>query len=167
MKTRPEGCGMRREVELSCLDLRYEGHRMKNPALEGRLLTSIIQRGMEEPLEGVDQEGSHVLLNGFKRYRCARKLRMQIVPYVSLGEDEVAGILNLLRTAHHKALGILEQAGFLDELKQRRGLSVAQIASELSVSKSWVTMRLGLIGQMSPKVRQKLFSGAFPAYPYM
>ena len=43
------------EVELSALDLRYESYRMKNPALEARLLASIAQRGIKEPLEGVDR----------------------------------------------------------------------------------------------------------------
>ena len=47
---------MGREVELAMLDLRYESYRMKNAALEVRLLASIAQRGIEEPLEGVDQE---------------------------------------------------------------------------------------------------------------
>jgi predicted transcriptional regulator len=66
-----------------------------------------------------------------------------------------------------KTLSILEQAAFIDELKSVRGLSVAEIAEELSVSKSWVSMRLGLLDEMSPAVREKLFSGAFPVYPYM
>ena len=167
MNIRPENDGTVREVELSILDLRYEGHRMKEAAVEGRLLVSIAQRGIEEPLEGVEVEAVSVLLNGFKRYRCARKLQLRTVPYASLGTDEVAGILNLLRISKSKALGIVEQAGFLAELKNRRQLSVAEIATELSVSKSWVSMRLGLIGEMSPAVRQKLFSGAFPVYAYM
>lgn len=55
------------ELELSSLDLRYEGHRMKNAGLEERLLASILQRGLEEPLEGVEVDGAHILLNGFKR----------------------------------------------------------------------------------------------------
>jgi hypothetical protein len=28
-------------------------------------------------------------------------------------------------------------------------------------------MRLGLIGEMSEKVREKIFRGSFPVYPYM
>src|SRR6266436_739655 len=36
---------MAKDVELSSLDLRYEGYRMKNPGLEERLLVSIAQRG--------------------------------------------------------------------------------------------------------------------------
>ena len=165
---------MAHEVELSDLDLRYEDYRLKAAAVEARLLTSIAQRGIEEPLEGVDlpagQAGvqqTQVLLNGFKRYRCARKLRLNTAPYTSIGADEVSGILGLLRTAKNKSLNILEQARFIDELKTVRHLSVAEIATELSVSKAWVSVRLGLLGQMSPKVRQQLFSGAFPVYPYM
>jgi len=167
MKTRPESNGLVREVELSSLDLRYQGLRLQEASTEGRLLASITQRGIEEPLEGVQVQAVQVLLNGFKRYRCACRLHLATVPYVSLGSDEVAGILNLLRMSRSKTLSLLEQAAFIDELKSVRRLSVGEIAEELSVSKSWVSMRLGLIGEMSPVVRQQLFSGAFPVYPYM
>ena len=44
---------MAREVERSRLDLRYECSRMKHAGQEARLLASIIQRGIEEPLEAV------------------------------------------------------------------------------------------------------------------
>lgn len=158
---------MTREVELSRLDLRYESYRMKQPGLEERLLGSIAQRGIEEPLEGVEVKEQSVLLNGFKRYRCARKLRLAAVPYASLGDDEAVGILSILRTSNHRALSILEQAAFIDELKNGRQMSVAEIASELSRSKSWVSMRLGLMTEMSTPVRSPLFSGAFPVYSYM
>ncbi len=158
---------MAQEVELSGLDLRYEGFRLKQPALEERLLAAIAQRGIEEALEGVEVQQTKVLLNGFKRYRCARKLRITSVPYSSLGPDEAAAILGLLKTSNNRALSILEQAGFIAELRQARAMSVAEIAAELSRSKSWVSMRLGLLAEMSAKVRQQLFSGAFPVYPYM
>jgi hypothetical protein len=158
---------MAKDVELSSLDLRYEDHRMKNAALEERLLASIAQRGIEEPLEGVQLQDASILLNGFKRYRCARKLQVRSVPYASLGDDEVAGIMNLLRISNNRALSILEQAAFIDELSTTGHLSVAEIAKELSRSKSWVSMRLGLISEMRPTIRAKLFSGAFPIYSYM
>jgi hypothetical protein len=89
------------------------------------------------------------------------------VPYSTLGPDEAVGILNLLRTANNRALGILEQAAFIAELKNTRQMSVAQIALELSRSKSWVSMRLGLMAEMSAPVRRQLFAGAFPVYSYM
>jgi len=158
---------MANQVELSTLDLRYEDFRLKQAALEERLLGSIALRGIEEPLEGVDVQERHILLNGFKRYRCARKLKIQTVPYASLGQDEVVAILNLLRISNNRALGILEQAAFIDELRNSRHLSMADIAQELSRSKAWVSMRLGLMGELSPTLKAQLFSGGFPVYAFM
>ena len=155
------------EVELSALDLRYESYRMKNPALEARLLASIAQRGIEEPLEGVDRAEPSILLNGFKRYRCASKLGIRIAPYASLGEDEASGIINLLRVSNDRSLTILEQARFIDQLRRLDQMSVADIAGELSRSKAWVSVRLGLIGEMSAAVRERIFNGTFPVYPYL
>lgn len=155
------------EIELSQLDLRYEGFRMKNPGLEERLLGSIAQRGIEESLEGVEVGAVSVLLNGFKRHRCARKLRIQRVPFASMGTDEVVGIMTLLRVSNNKALSLLEQARFIDELKNVQKMSLAQIATELSRSKAWVSMRLGLMSEMGEAIRRHLFSGAFPVYSYM
>ena len=160
---------MANEVELASVDLRYEGFRLKAPWVEERLLASIAQRGIEQPLEGVDladaegpgaAPGVRALLNGFKRYRCARQLRLATVPYSSLGQDEAAAILGLLRASNDRALSLLEQAAFIDELKNARHLSVAEIADQLCRSKSWVTLRLGLLAQMSQSVRQKLFAGS-------
>jgi len=158
---------MGNEVELAGLDLRYESFRLKQPALEERLLASILQRGIQEPLEGVEVQQTQVLLNGFKRYRCARRLRLATVPFSSLGGDEATAILGLLKLSNNRTLSILEQAAFIAELKNARGLNVAEIASELSRSKSWVTMRLGLMAEMSEAVRRQLFAGAFPVYCYM
>jgi predicted transcriptional regulator len=158
---------MGRELELAILDLRYESYRMKNAALEVRLLASIAQRGIEEPLEGVDHESRSILLNGFKRYRCAAKLGLGMVPYSCLGEEEAVGIVNLLRVSNTKSLSILEQAAFIDQLRKLGSMSVAEIAEQLSRSKSWVSMRLGLMTEMSPRVRERIFRGDFPVYAYM
>lgn len=155
------------EIELSSLDLRYECHRMKDRTGELRLLADIAERGIVEPVEGVDVGGARVLLNGFKRCRCARRLGLGVVRYSSLGVDEAAGIMALLRSANNRSLTILEQAQFVVELKDRHGMNTSQIAGALSKSKSWVSMRVGLMSEMSARVRQKLFSGAFPVYPYM
>ena len=54
---------MREMVELLSLDLRYEGHRLRDDAREARLLASIAERGIEEPLEGVDTPDARLLLD--------------------------------------------------------------------------------------------------------
>ena len=61
------------DIELSDLDLRYQGHRLQQPRLEEQLLASIAQVGIQEPLQGVGGDGRAILLNGFKRSRCAAK----------------------------------------------------------------------------------------------
>lgn len=155
------------DIELSNLDLRYKSLRIKNQKQEGKLLSSIAERGIEEPLEGVDADGVHMLLNGFKRYRCARKLNVKTVPYTSLGQDAVTGMVALLRNAQARSLTILEQAGFVDQLRTMQTLSLAETAELLSRSKAWVSLRTGLIGEMTDVIRQKLFGGVFPVYSYM
>lgn len=161
------------EVEISSFDLRYEKHRLKHTATEKKLLSSICEHGIREPLQGVDtletpeSPGVRILLNGFKRYRCAVKLSLEIVPYSSLGNDEAFGIITLLRIATAKTLNILEQAKLIDELNKVHQLSISEMARLLDKSNGWVGMRLGMIEQMSEVVMEKIFKGQFPAYSYM
>jgi len=158
---------MREMVELSSLDLRYEGHRLRDDARESRLLASIVERGIEEPVQGVDRSAARFLLDGFKRCRSAKKLGIDCVPYVSLGEEEATGILNLMRASTGKGLNILEQARFVVDLVSIHGMNVAEVAQTLSRSKGWVSMRRRLLDEMSPAIREILFRGAFPVYSYM
>lgn len=158
---------MNKTVELSSLDLRYQGHRLRDGAREARLLASISERGIEEPLQGVDTAESRFLLNGFKRYRCAKKLGIFVVPYVSLADEEPMGIVSLMRVPTGQPLGILEQARFIDDLLTVHRMSVAEAAEILSRSKGWVSMRRNLLSEMSPQIQQILFRGGFPAYSYM
>jgi len=154
-------------VELASFDLRYETYRIRNKRDETRLFESIAQRGIEKPLEGVDTAQGRFLLNGFKRYRCAKKLMVDCVPYVSMGKDEVLGIVDLLRSSNDRSLVILEQARFIDDLLSTHHMSLAEVAQRLSRSKSWVSMRQGLMREMTEAVQQRLLAGAFPVYSYM
>src|SRR2546429_9798285 len=104
---------MGQEMELAQLDVRYENYRMKNPALEKRLLASIRQRGIEQALEGTAAGEQKILLNGFKRRRCALRLGLPHVPYVLLGEDEAGAILNLLLMSTQWAMSLLQPARFM------------------------------------------------------
>ena len=158
---------MVRQVELSSFDLRYENYRLKNPGFEKVLLASILQCGLSEPLQGIDTKNCPVLLDGFKRYRCAKKLAISIVPYMCLDDDEALGIIKLIRMSTRKGLTILEQAKLIDELTSVHKMSYSEIAGHLRKSKSWVAMRAGLIAQMSELVTEKIFGGQFPVYSFM
>jgi KorB domain len=158
---------MLQTIEVSSLDLRYEGCRIKDKGREKALLCSISEKGIVEPLEGIDTQQGRILLNGFKRLRCAKKLGIGIVPYVSLGNDAAMGIIQILRVSNNKSLSILEQARWIDELKGIHNMGVLEIAQKLERSKSWVSVRVGLMGEMSAYVRQRVFNGEFPVYCYM
>lgn len=158
---------MPENIELNTLDLRYQDYRLRDDAREARLLSSIAQRGIEEPLEGVDTPAGRLLLNGFKRFRCAKKLYIGAVPYVSLGDEEAAGILMLMRIRTDKGLGILEQAKFVVDLLTIHGMGLADVAETLGRSKGWVSMRSSLLNEMSEEIQKILFAGKFPVYCYM
>jgi len=158
---------MNENVERTTLDLRYEGHRLRDDACEARLLASIAERGIEEPLQGVDTAEGRFLLDGFRRYRCCGKLGIDCVPYVSLGQQEAAGIVHLMRLGNERSLTILEQARFVVDLLTIHDMTLLEIAQTLRRSKAWVSMRCGLWEQMSPKIQEFLFAGAFPVYSYM
>jgi len=157
---------MSESVERSSLDLRYQSFRLRNDTAEARLLASVAERGIQQPLRGVDTPQGRLLLDGFKRCRCAAKLNIECVPYVSLGEEEATGIASLMRT-EQKTLSILEQARFVLELLSMHDMSMADVAETLSRSKAWVSMRCGLLKEMPPAVQEILFGGGFPVYSYM
>jgi len=155
------------QVEISSLDLRFADYRLRNQASEAILLASISEKGVREPLQGMDVEDGRILLNGFKRYRCAKRLGIATLPYTSLSNDPGAGILELLRMSNAKGLNILEQARLITELKQNYHMSTTDIADLLEKSKAWVSVRSGIAREMSPFVIEKIFRGEFPAYAFM
>jgi hypothetical protein len=158
---------MSETVERSTLDLRYQDHRTRDKAREARLLGSIGQRGIEQPLEGVDTPQGRILLNGFKRYRCAAKLQIASVPYISLGNDEALAIGTLMQPSKDKDLNILEQAKFVVELLTVQQMSLAEVAEMLGRSKAWVCVRKCLLEEMNEEIQQILLCGKFPMYSYM
>jgi hypothetical protein len=155
------------QVEICSFDLRYEGYRISSAGAEKALLLSISAHGIREPLAGVDKAGQRILLDGFKRLRCAAKLNIGIVPYLSLADNEPLGIIELMRISNAKSLSILEQARLIDELINVHQISNAEIAALLERSKAWVSVRAGIISQMSPGVMNKIFNGQFPVYSFM
>jgi hypothetical protein len=156
------------EVEISHIDTSLERTRIRDRAAEKALLDSILSCGIREPLKcAIPPQRRLILLDGFKRLRCAAKLGIKAVPVMSLGSDEPTAILHLLRIAHTKTLSTLEQAALVDELHQPHQLSVTQIAHHLERSPAWVSLRLGLVAEMSETVKEAIFAGRFPVRSYM
>ncbi|MBN2492048.1 MAG: chromosome partitioning protein ParB [Planctomycetes bacterium] len=155
------------EVEIASVDLRYERCRVRDVRAERELLAEISMRGIERPLSGVESGARWILIDGFKRFRCARSLGMGSVPCASLGADEAAGIIEVLKGPGWKPLGLLEEARFLKELNSVHGMSLGEMAAALGRSKSWASMRLAALADMSEAVRDRIFRGSFPARAWM
>ena len=156
------------EAEIGAISKKYESFHLRDKNREKYLLQSILEHGIREPLQCVQADGQqYILLDGFKRLRCCYKLNLRMVPVASLGSDEASSILHLIRVSTERNLSTLEQARFVDELHKRYGLTVADIAGRLECSKAWVSVRLGIIDEMSQVVREVVFSSRFPVRSYM
>ncbi len=150
------------------IDIHFEGCRLKDRKKEELLLTSILEQGLKEPLQCIEKPGGEfILLDGFKRLRCAKKLGIEVVPVASLGEDAACGILQFIRVSAAPGLTVFEQAALVDELNRSYEMGVREIARQLDKSAGWVAMRLGLIESMSPAVKKEILSGRFPVRSYM
>jgi hypothetical protein len=157
------------QVEIASIRRDFEGLRLKNDPYERILLESLRLQGVHQPLRGLlrREEGAFVLLDGFKRLRCLLRLGIPSVPVESIGLDLTGAVSELLFQSSEKSLNILEQAAFCDYLNKHRNLGVLKIAGLLKKSPAWVSLRLGILDRMSPKVRQELFEGRFPARSYL
>jgi len=156
------------EIEIRDLSRKYESFRLRDANKEKRLLESIQEKGIQEPVQcSRDGKGKHILLDGYKRLRCACRLRMGKIPFESVGDNEADSILHIIRLSNTKTLNGLEQAVFVNELKKGFGLKVSEIADRLECSPAWVSVRLGLFGQMSTVIREEVFAGRFPVRAFM
>ena len=156
------------QIEARHIDRSYEKFRLKDKNREKNLLESIINHGVNEPLKCIYKgDDNYILLDGFKRLRCCGMIKLSIVPVTCLGNDEVSAMLHLIRMSNSNNLNILEQAAFVDELYQKHKLSVKEIAYQVERSPSWVSVRLGILHEMSDIVREAIFSGSFPVRSYM
>ncbi len=158
---------MDKTIELSQIDTCYELLRLKNLTFEKKLLASISEQGVQRPLQGVFKDNIFIMIDGFKRYRCCKKLKMDIVPIKEIGGSNVDGILNFMRASNEASLSILEQAKLVDELHDAMKMTVRDIACSVDKSPAWVSARLGIISKLTPKMYKLIQTDSFPARTYM
>lgn len=157
-------------MEIIHIDKRYESYRMRSHHREGLLLNSIASRGIDEAITGSTSTNSnkpYVLMDGFKRLRCAEKLGYKKINFEVVGEDEATSILYLIKSSNEKGLTMLEQAKLVDELHRVFKMNVREISQSLMRSVGWVSVRLQVLKDMSAVVIDKILSGDFPLYSYL
>jgi ParB/RepB/Spo0J family partition protein len=156
-----------RTCETGNIDLKYENCRLKDEKREKELLLSIAERGVEEGIFGVEDGNNFVLLDGFKRLRCAKKLGILTIPIVSHNGKEVEGVIQFLRQTQKRNLTFFEEAALIDQLRTGHGLNLSEIAKQLGKSTGWVSIRVGVLSEMPVSVHEAILSGKFPYRAYL
>jgi ParB-like chromosome segregation protein Spo0J len=159
--------GVMEKVEVHQINRQFEYLRLKDARAEQRLLNQILEEGLNEPLGCLFKEDRWILLDGFKRLRCCVKLKVHKVTVMNLGQDEADAILQVLRRSTLEPIHIIEQAGMVEYLHRNASMGISEIARYLNRSPAWVSVRAGLIGQMSKTVREAVFSGKLPVRSVM
>jgi hypothetical protein len=146
------------------IDLRFESLRQRDNEAEKILLESIRGSGISRPLSVIVDASWHrpILIDGFKRYRCAVKLGIDSLPLQVIDGDEKTGLLLFLRHSRQKELTDLEYAALIDHLHKHHRMSLSRIASFIGCSVAWVCLRHGLIEQMGQTVCGLVMTGKLP-----
>jgi len=156
-------------LELHQLELRYEKLRRRDRRREAQLVASLAEGGQLLPIvvlaSGV--AGRYVVLDGYKRVRALRRLRVDTVRAVvwELEEAEALLLERLMRTA--AAHSALEQGWLLVELRDRFGLSLDELARRFDRGKSWVSRRLALVTELPAEIQEQVRLGAIAPHAAM
>jgi ParB/RepB/Spo0J family partition protein len=153
--------------DIDGIDLKYAIYRLKDERREKELLASIAERGIEDCLFGIEREARFVLLDGFKRFRCALKLKIMTLPVRGYAGGECDGVIQFLKQTQKRNLTFFEEASLIDLLRNEHALSVADIAAQLGKSSGWVSIRLGVLQEMPASIRDAILSGKFPYRAYL
>lgn len=157
------------DLEFHQVDLRYEALRTRSAAREARLLASLAESGQQAPVVvvTVGDVGRHVLVDGYKRVRALRRLGRDTVRAMAwdLGEAEALVVERLMRSGD--GAGALEEGWLLAELRDRFGMTVEELGKRFDRSGSWVSRRLGLVGELPREIQEQVRRGEIAAYAAM
>ena len=154
------------DLEFHQLDRRYEDLRLRRPDRERSLLASLAEQGQQVPIVVVSQDGSYLVIDGFKRLRCLQRLGSDTVR-ATLWELEQSDALLLDRSQRSsEKLSQLEQGWLLATLRDQ-GLSQEELAVRMDKSVSWVSRRLALVSELPVQIQDQVRRGAIPAHAAM
>ena len=155
------------DLELHQLERRYEALRTRSAARERKILSSIAEIGQQLPIVVVRDGERFVVVDGYKRVRALERLGHETARATewTLAELEALLLERLLRAAEGDSA--VEQGWFLHELMKRFGLGLDELARRFDRSKSWVSRRIALVGELPESVQEHVRSGAIGSHAAM
>jgi ParB-like chromosome segregation protein Spo0J len=153
------------DLELGQLAQRHADLRIHDDTRRRRLLTSLAELGQQVPVIVVEADAHHVLIDGYLRVWALDRLGRDTVDATvwTLGETEALLAHHHLASATRTAL---EEAWLLARLREQ-GLALDELARRMCRSKSWVSRRLALLGELGDKAQAAVRAGTIPAHAAM
>ena len=150
------------ELEFHQIDLRYENLRVRRPDREGRLLSSLAEKGQQMPIVVVPLAGEvkrYLVIDGYKRVRALKRIGQDTVVATVWDMSEEAALMldHSMRSA--EAESAIEQGWLLSELHRSFGKSLEELSDQFDRSVSWVTRRLALVEELPESVQEQVRRG--------
>lgn len=145
------------------LDLRLGFLRPVHAKAQEKMASSLIRHGQLTSVVAVEDGGCHVLIDGFKRHRCARQLGMTTLKVTVLKKSsaEAKALLYLLNRPD--GFSTIMEALMVWELVEIEGLNQVEAAVLLERHKSWVCRRLSMIRSLAPEIVHDIKLELLPA----
>ena len=155
------------DLEFHQLDCRYEGLRVRQPERERRLLASLADHGQQTPIVVVGGGSGYVVVDGYKRVRCLKRLHHDGVCGVVWEMSEPDALI-FRQTVHSDAgASALEQGWLLRALHEGHDLHLVELARRFDRSVSWVSRRLALARELPEAVQQRVREGGIVPHAAM
>lgn len=151
------------QLEFHQLDRRLESLRVRHPARQRRLLTSLAETGQQTPIIVIENTGRYLVIDGHKRIAALEQLGRDAVEAVvwAMSEAEALVLERSLRMSEPETA--LEQGWLLAEMESRLNCSIEDLARRFDRSTTWVARRLALVELLPEAVQQQVRAGKIAA----
>src|SRR5436309_2223623 len=158
------------KLEFHQLNRRYEHLRVRRPDEQRRLVASLAASGQQTPIVVVavsDTADGYLVIDGYKRIAALEQLGRDTVEAVvwPMGECDALVLERSMRLSQRDTA--LEEGWLLQELRDRFGYSLDDLARRFDRSTSWVCRRLALVELLPQMIQQKVRMGEIPAHVAM
>lgn len=140
------------KINLDQLDLSLSVFRPVHVAARKKMTDSLIKYGQLTPVTVVEREHRMILVDGFKRHRSAKYIKMERLDAVVLSKSssEAKALIYLLNM--QAGFSMIAEATLIRDLIEVEGLNQVETAVLLERHKSWVCRRLQMIRNLSSQI---------------
>src|SRR5881396_702774 len=155
------------KLEFHQLNRRYEHLRVRRPQQQRRLMASLASSGQQTPIVVVvvsSAPDSYLVIDGYKRIAALEQLGRDTVEAViwAMSESDALVLDRSMRLGERETA--LEQGWLLQELHERFGYSLDDLARRFDRSVSWVSRRLALVEVLPQTIQQRVRMGEISAH---